>query len=451
MRFWDESMFAVNTYEMIQNGQYFALFFDNNPDLFNTKPPLTIWAQLISVKLFGYTELSIRLPSALASVISVLALFRFLSKNISNQLAWISVLILITTQGYIGFHTSRTGDADALLSCFLLLSNLQIFRYLYTKQKNAVLWFFLFLTLATLTKLFAAFLFLPGVLVLLIWKKELKTVILSWQFASGLISFFAISGLIMYLREAANPGYLAIAFGKDAGRIFEVIENHKESTLYYIDLLFNQQFSLYIILLLLSILLVTWSSGRLKTLLIASSLLALSYLLIISISITKLHWYTMPLFPLFAIGAAFPIHYALNHLKIANNFLSVSKKIMMLTIIFIYPLTIMFSKVQGNSIAPNDRLLESKELYLYDAIKQNKSVDGLKILHHNWKGSLLFYKYKLASMNQIITIETDISKLSSNDLVLVSHDSLKNVLKSIYSHSVEHDHLQNAIVLELKP
>lgn len=56
MRWWDESMFAVNTYEMMHRGNYFSLYFDGAPDLYNTKPPLTVWLQLASVKAFGYNE-----------------------------------------------------------------------------------------------------------------------------------------------------------------------------------------------------------------------------------------------------------------------------------------------------------------------------------------------------------------------------------------------------------
>jgi hypothetical protein len=110
----------------------------------------------------------------------------------------------------------------------------------------------------------------------------------------------------------------------------------------------------------------------------------------------------------------------------------------------------MFSKVQGNSIAPGDRLKESKELYLYNAIKRNQNLDGIHVYHHNWKGSLLFYKYKLAEKQQTIFIETDLNKLNENDSVLVSNDSLKNALKSLYKNSVVIDQYENSEVYILK-
>jgi len=54
MRWWDESMFAVNTYEMLQNEKWFSLYFDGIPDLYNTKPTLVSWIQILFVKIFGY-------------------------------------------------------------------------------------------------------------------------------------------------------------------------------------------------------------------------------------------------------------------------------------------------------------------------------------------------------------------------------------------------------------
>lgn len=71
MKTWDESMFAVNTYEMLKNGNYFSLYYNGLPDLYNTKPPLTNWLQLLCVKMLGYNELAIRIPSALATFLVI--------------------------------------------------------------------------------------------------------------------------------------------------------------------------------------------------------------------------------------------------------------------------------------------------------------------------------------------------------------------------------------------
>ena len=87
MRLWDESIYSVNTYEMIQNGKYFSLYFDGAPDLFNTKPPLINWIQICFVKLIGYNELALRLPSAIAATLTIVVLFVFMyTIQFNNQL-----------------------------------------------------------------------------------------------------------------------------------------------------------------------------------------------------------------------------------------------------------------------------------------------------------------------------------------------------------------------------
>lgn len=84
---------------------------------------MTLWAQIVFVKLFGYNELALRLPSAIAAALTILLVFVFLYRDYSTYWAWAAVLILLTSQGFIGFHTARTAEADSLLTFFLLVSN----------------------------------------------------------------------------------------------------------------------------------------------------------------------------------------------------------------------------------------------------------------------------------------------------------------------------------------
>ena len=41
---WDESRHGINAIEMLQNGDWVNLHFKGQPDDWNIKPPLTIWA-----------------------------------------------------------------------------------------------------------------------------------------------------------------------------------------------------------------------------------------------------------------------------------------------------------------------------------------------------------------------------------------------------------------------
>ncbi|MFH1004773.1 MAG: glycosyltransferase family 39 protein [Bacteroidota bacterium] len=164
IRTWDESIYAVNAYEMNFNGNYFATYCNGHPDLLHSKPLLNIWLQVLFIKVFGFNELSIRLPSAISGGLTAILLFFFMKKNFGRLWGYCSFFVLITSAGFVTFHTSRTGEMDALLTLFLFLNNIFFYKII-SSEKNTnknILLYCLFLALAFLTKSFACFLFLPA-------------------------------------------------------------------------------------------------------------------------------------------------------------------------------------------------------------------------------------------------------------------------------------------------
>src|SRR5438876_11290787 len=67
---WDESHYAMNAFELLKNHNFILITYDHSPDMENTKPPLMVWTIALFMKVFGYGELAIRLPSAIASMIT---------------------------------------------------------------------------------------------------------------------------------------------------------------------------------------------------------------------------------------------------------------------------------------------------------------------------------------------------------------------------------------------
>jgi uncharacterized membrane protein YhaH (DUF805 family) len=212
-----------------------------------------------------------------------------------------------------------------------------------------------------------------------------------------------------------------------------VVENHSQSTFFYLDNLFNLRFSIWSSFFVVGALFIFFKDENQYTNILKIVFwFIVVYLLIITISVTKLDWYDMPLFPYLALIAAYPIYYLVQHIKKGEKHLNLLKKSMIVTLLFLYPYLIQFSKSQGNSISDGEIKLESKEMYLFNKIKKNESLNGLKVFHQGWNGSLLFYKYKLAAKGQKIEIVYDISTLSVNDKVLVNNDSLKTILKNSF-------------------
>ena len=81
LRTWDESRLAASAYEMTQTKNPLVVTFDYQPDHWSVKPPLNIWAQAISIKLFGVNETAVRLPSALSIMFLGIILIFLTSKN----------------------------------------------------------------------------------------------------------------------------------------------------------------------------------------------------------------------------------------------------------------------------------------------------------------------------------------------------------------------------------
>lgn len=436
MRWWDESMFAVNTYEMMQNGHYFSPYFNGLPDLVNTKPPLTSWIQIIFVKLIGYNELALRLPSAIAAALSILLLFKFIARKFNLTWAWLSALILLTSYGFVHFHTARTADSDSLLSFFLLAANLSFLTYILENKKQHIFIFLLFIAFAFATKLYAALLFSPAYLIILLQQKKINDFVLSRQFLFGILFFvFSVIGLI-YLRELDTPGYAKVIFFKDAGRIFNAVENHKEGIDFYFDNLFRSRFSTWFVLLMAGILFSFFLQRKNeKQFLQVSLMLCVAYLLIISYSITKLEWYDMPLYPYLAVLAAYPLYLLLTTDVIIKQSLSSKQLVMFIAVIFLYPYYTMFCKAQSNRMSNGEKTLEANERYLFNAETEGKNVNGLKVYYSSYNGSLLFYKYKLGLKNQQINLVTDAS-FQINDVVLCCNDSLKKQMDLHYHYDI---------------
>jgi 4-amino-4-deoxy-L-arabinose transferase-like glycosyltransferase len=436
MRWWDESMFAVNTYEMMHNGHYFSLYYNGLPDLMNTKPPLTNWIQLIFVKLLGYNELAIRLPSALGAAFSILLVFKFIAKKFNLTWAWLSALILLTSYGFVHVHTARTGDSDSLLSFFLLAANFSFLTYLFDHKKQHIFLFFLFIAFAFAAKLYAALLFTPAYLIILLQQKKLKEFILSKQFLAGvLLLLFTAFGLI-YLRELNTPGYLNVILFKDAGRIFKVVENHKEGIDFYLYNLFGSRFSTWFMLLITGVLFSFFLQRKSeKQTLHWLMILCSVYLLLITCSITKLEWYDMPLYPYLAIIAAYPVYLLLTADVTGKQRTSPKQQLIVIALIFAYPYYTMFGKSQANTMSNGEKTLEANERYLFKAGTESKNLNGLMVYYINYNGSLLFYKYKLGLKGQQINLVTA-AAFHTNDVVLCCNDSLKKQLNMHYQYDV---------------
>lgn len=77
VRLWDEGRRAVNAFEMAQSGNYLVTSYEGKPEMWGTKPPFLLWCQVFFMKIIGYNEVALRLPSALAALATIIMLVLF--------------------------------------------------------------------------------------------------------------------------------------------------------------------------------------------------------------------------------------------------------------------------------------------------------------------------------------------------------------------------------------
>lgn len=120
---WDEINFAESAREMIVSGNYSQVQINFNP--FWEKPPLFIWMQVVSMKIFGVNEFAARFPNALFGVLTLVYIFNFAKSVFKGHIAnwWVlAYLGAITPHFYF-----KTGLIDPVFNFFIFLSVIQIY------------------------------------------------------------------------------------------------------------------------------------------------------------------------------------------------------------------------------------------------------------------------------------------------------------------------------------
>ncbi len=77
------------------------------------KPPLGLWVQAASAKLFGFSPLSLLLPEAIAGVLAVALLYLLLARRLGAVAAFAGALTLAVFPSFVA--VSRENGVDPLL------------------------------------------------------------------------------------------------------------------------------------------------------------------------------------------------------------------------------------------------------------------------------------------------------------------------------------------------
>jgi 4-amino-4-deoxy-L-arabinose transferase-like glycosyltransferase len=299
---WDEGRLAVNAAEMDGNSNWIVTYYGGAPDMWNTKPPLMIWLEVISLRLFGYSNTALRLPAALSALATVIVVYVFAVHYLKQLLGGVfAVIVLLTADGYIEQHVSRTGDYDVLLTLLLTSAALCFFWYLESGRRAALVGFASAIALAALTKGVAGLFWLPPLVFYTVWRQRLFWILQRREVYVAIVAVIGVIASYYLAREHYNPGYWqAVSDNELGGRLLGTLDNHSHPWYWFTKNLYQNRFAPWLLAIPFALYMLGLQPRTTTTHKIAwlGAFLILFHLIIISTAKTKLMWYDAPIFPI---------------------------------------------------------------------------------------------------------------------------------------------------------
>jgi 4-amino-4-deoxy-L-arabinose transferase-like glycosyltransferase len=442
IKLWDEAHTAINALEMSETGNLIVATFRYQPDLLYVKPPLQLWIEALSIKLLGFNELAVRLPAAIAALLTCTAIAIFLAGYIKNNLlAVFSVLVLVTSVGFVGYHASRTGDLDSMLTLFTTLHILLFFMVLEesegAKQNNLLHLSFVALTLAALTKGLAGVMLLPGVLIYTLLRGKLLMMLKNkWFYIDSFLFAIIVLGYY-FLRDYYTPGYIKSVLETEIFRYKQVIDNHREGTWHYFLFLKNNAFSYwYLVVLFAPLTLLILKPGKVKNLVIMCIIVSIVYLAVITSSVTKIHWYLTTIMPFLAILTGAGIHFIIgavaSFLQDAEAWKKLTIQAAILLAIFVPAYTGIMATVYKPAEEPWLGDSHIAALYLRDCVRSKTLLNNYKVFRIGVDCDTEFYIRRLNQMGSNICLKY-IQDLQPSDTVIGYNPEYKAQLLELYN------------------
>lgn len=438
----DEARVAISSYEMSENNNFLVVHYGGKPEMWSTKPPLTNWAQVFFIKTLGLSVLSVRLPSAIAGFLTCVLLWLFCVRYLKNRwMGFISVIVLVTSAGFVQRHVTRTADYDAMLVLFTTASCIFYFLFLETDNFKYLRWFCLALALGVLTKAIAGLLILPGLFIFNLFYYK-KLAFFGKKETYKAILFFIIPVAAYYLgRELVNPGYLKAAWYWDvAGRFNDHLTGEEPYFGYYLHLMKTEHFSHWFWM--------CWAGIPLGLLIkdktinkgvLFAACTAIGFLLVVSSARTQMLWYEAPVYPFVALLTAAAIYWGVDVLK---NWIT-NLRFNFLPYVLVIALCFTPYKSAFNHYFPphltHEWEYEAQALnyYLIDAYQHGKNLDGYSWVDDDWYNPYIYFYIHMFKDNKGQTItQKNLDELQTGDTVIGFLNNIKPKIEATYQTEV---------------
>lgn len=466
IRQWDEARNAVHTVEMLQNHNYLVRTYQGVPETWEPKPPLLIWLQVISAKIFGLNELAIRFPVILACFMTVILLIIYFARFHNNRyIGYIAALVLVTSHGYIDRHIARTGDHDALLILLTTAIILHTYQLLISDKprRSEFIGIAILFILAIYTKSAAIIMIIPGLFIsVFVFKAGAGIFRNKWFYLSILLIILA-TGSYYIAREMIQPGYLKAVWEWELFPRYANTENRFDSGTfwYYANNIFKTRFTYWVWFLIPAVIILPFlikDNGRKFFHFI---LLNTVILFIFLSSGSKGLWYDGPLFPFFAIIIAMFLHELfMNRLSLAaSSKISERKKYwlkaissVMLLALFVFPFYSIINKVSRSTEYPWDKEYFSMSYILRNPVVLESLPDPLKVVFEGYDAHLLFY-VKAVNYNEKRErlISGNFSTVRPGDDIMISQQQVMDSITSRFNYRIISEHDPVKVIRILAP
>jgi 4-amino-4-deoxy-L-arabinose transferase-like glycosyltransferase len=296
----DEGRNAEIGREILETGDWVIPYYNFLPRL--EKPMLFYAATAISYKLFGVSEASARLPSALAAAGVLLLTYCFVRRIHGERAALWSGLILLTCIQFNAF--SRIVILDMTLSFFITATLIAYYRAGSAEDRAQKRRYYLLMYAAaagaTLVKGPIGFV-LPGIVIAAYIAARRKwSSVAEMELGRGVFIFILIVAPWYVAAELRHPGYLAYFLGQEHFARYLTAQFHRTKPWYYFFLVVTVGFLPWTFL-------VPSIGSRLKKNFDGPSLYAVLWAVVpfafFSFSSSKMSEYLLPIYPALAILA----------------------------------------------------------------------------------------------------------------------------------------------------
>ena len=225
---WDEGygneFYAACVKSMLQSWHnFFFVSFDPGGFVTVDKPPVGLWVQALSAKLFGFSGWSLILPQALAGVLSVAVLDRLVRRGFGAAAGLTAALALAVSPVFVA--VAKTNNLDSTLILALLLAARELWISCETGRLRHLLFAMLLLGVGFNIKTLQAYLVLPALLAAYLFAAKVRWAIKVRNLLVSLVLLFAVSlswCLIVdltpanqrpYVDNSGNNSELSLALG----------------------------------------------------------------------------------------------------------------------------------------------------------------------------------------------------------------------------------------------